>query len=76
MNSVGYRHIPDAFKQTNPTRDVWGTVDDLFIRKDLITESMAFKDELWSYTRKTLCLKYVFLSDRTYNTISSRDFKI
>ena len=46
MNSVGYRHIPDAFKQTNPTRDVWGTVDDLFIRKDLITESMAFKDEL------------------------------
>ena len=46
MNSVGYEHIKDAFTESNATRDKWGTTDDLFIRKDLLQESVTFKDEL------------------------------
>jgi len=36
MESVGYQHLPDAFKETNEARETMGTTDDLFVRKDVL----------------------------------------
>jgi len=35
MDEVGYRHIKDAHQGTNDLRKVLGTIDDLFVRKDV-----------------------------------------
>lgn len=33
MKSVGYDHITDGHSTTNPLREAWGTIDDMFVKK-------------------------------------------
>ena len=39
MESVGYRHIENGHVGTNENRERIGTIDDLFVRKDIPVKS-------------------------------------